>query len=51
MTAVPIRHIVSPFLSPVQTPYTMFFLIFWTMLLHIGMAMGLPPGPGGLWRL
>lgn len=24
---------------------------FWTMLLCVGMAMGLPSGPGGPWRL
>jgi hypothetical protein len=51
MTAVGIRHIVSPFLSPAQTLHTMFFFIFWMMRLCIGMVMGLPPGPGGPWRL
>lgn len=51
MTAVRIRHIVSPFLLPAQTLHTAFFFIFWMMLPCIGVAMGLPPGPGGPWRL
>lgn len=50
MTAVPIRHIVSPFLLPAQTLQMVFFFIFW-MMLCIEMAMGLPPGPGDPWRL
>jgi aminobenzoyl-glutamate transport protein len=28
-------------------PYTMFLLIFWTLLLGVWMALGIPLGPGG----
>lgn len=32
-------------------PYTIFSFIFWTMLLYTWMAVGLPLGPGGPFRL
>ena len=30
-------------------PYTLFFLIFWIIMLGVGMLLGLPLGPGGPW--